>query len=307
MNETAKRILSGVTIAIIVICGLYFDHFNWIFPFLLVSLFALLGLYEFYILVDKGLAGSAFKTIGYLFSILILFSYYAQFLNIKDPDSTSLSGFHQFIAIYFAPHGLQLTPLFMVALLICASVIQIINRPLDGAIYSISVTLLGVFYTTVGISHALLLYALSSGLFYMILFALIPIASDTGAYFFGRWFGSHNAGLQVSPKKTYEGYIGGIFTAVLIANLFTWLWKKYSWADSAQSIDIGLIEMSILAFCMAIVSIFGDLVESAFKRDARIKDSAATIPGHGGILDLADAMYYCFPAGYFYLVIRQVF
>lgn len=304
MNETTKRILSGVTIAGIVVGALRYDTYNWIFPFLLISIFAILGLFEFYVLVDRGIDGSAFRKLGYVFAFLILASFYAQFLFIKAPDGAGLSSFHQTLMKYFYPSGLQLTPLLLISLLILASVIQIIYRPLDGGIYSLSVTVFGVFYTTVGVSHALLLYALPVGLFYLILFTLLPIASDTGAYFSGRWFGRHNAGLKVSPKKTYEGYLGGIITAIIIANLYIWLWNENA-GTTNHVIPMGTVEISLLAFLMAIISIFGDLVESAFKRDAKIKDSANTIPGHGGVLDLADAMFYCFPAGYFYIVIRQ--
>lgn len=143
-------------------------------------------------------------------------------------------------------------------------------------------------------------------MFYLVLFALIPIASDSGAYFAGRWFGRHNAGFKVSPKKTYEGYVGGVIFAMIMGNAFLWGWQKYAWVDTGKDIPIGHLEMSVLALFMAFLAIFGDLAESAFKRDAKIKDSAATIPGHGGILDLADAMFFCFPAGFYYLTLREL-
>ncbi|MCB1173385.1 MAG: phosphatidate cytidylyltransferase [Leptospiraceae bacterium] len=306
MNETAKRIVSGVGIGAVVIFALSYDVYGWIFPFCLVAVFALLGLYEFQVLTDRGLDGSAFRKTAFVFSVLILLAFYARFLTIKDPEALHQSELHVLLRTWFYPAATNLVPLLMIALLVASSALQILSRPLDGAIYSISVTVSGVFYTTIGVGYALLLYALPAGLFYLILFALIPISSDTGAYFAGRWFGRHNAGLKVSPRKTWEGYIGGVVLSVLVVNGFLYGWTEYARSQDWPLPNIAMLEISLLGVIMSFVSVIGDLAESAFKRDAKIKDSAQTIPGHGGILDLADALFFAFPVGYFYLVLRQV-
>lgn len=148
------------------------------------------------------------------------------------------------------------------------------------------------------------MYALEDGLFWLVLFLVLPIASDSGAYFAGKWFGRHNAGLKVSPHKTYEGYVGGIVLTVLVGIGLLLGWQE--WGPAGQrDVSIPLLEMGFLSLIIAFISIAGDLIESAIKRDARIKDSASTIPGHGGILDLADAMYFSLPIGFYYLLIRS--
>lgn len=305
MNETAKRILSGVTMAVLACGAFYSDFFNWILLFALLFLFSQMGLYEFYHLTDRGIDGRPFRKLGAFFAGLIVLGYYAQFLAMKGAQGHEIDGFAQTFVTWFYPNGNNLAPTLLFVFLIFASVLQILTRPLDGTIYNLAVSVGGIVYTTLGVAHGMLLMGLPHGLFYLVLFALLPISTDTGAYFAGRWFGRHNAGLKVSPKKTYEGYAGGIVTAVIIGVAYLWGWNQ--WAPAAMAgIPMHPVEMGVLAFVIAFVSIFGDLAESAFKRDAKIKDSASTIPGHGGMLDLADAIYFSLPVGYFYLTYKSM-
>ena len=305
MNETTKRILSGVTIGGLACGALYAEAFDWILLFVLLFLFSQMGLYEFYHLTDRGLDGRPFRKLGAFFAGLIVLGYYAQFLAMKSAQGYELDGFVATFVAWFYPNGNNLAPTLLFIFLICASILQILTRPLDGTIYNLSVSVGGIIYTTQGVCHGMLLMGMPHGIFYLVLFAVLPVSTDTGAYFAGRWFGRHNAGLKVSPKKTYEGYAGGIVTAVVVGIGLLLGWQK--WAPAALAdIPMHPVEMSVLAFFIAFVSIFGDLAESALKRDAKIKDSASTIPGHGGMLDLADAIYFSLPIGYFYLTYKSM-
>ncbi|MBX7057451.1 MAG: phosphatidate cytidylyltransferase [Leptospirales bacterium] len=302
MGETAKRILSGLALGALALAALGLDTYHWVFLLALIMLFGLLGLTEYYRLTDRGMDGRPLRFAGYFFSVLIILGAYAQFLQ------TQLSAGHLapnwlLAAAGFLYPGQSLTPLFLVLMLVCAMVGQLLLRPLDGTVYSVAVTVFGPLYTVVSVSFGLLLYALPQGMFYTVLFIVIPISCDTGAYFAGRWFGRHNAGLKVSPRKTYEGYVGGVIFTVVVALGFTMAWRNLAPAP-LQSIAIGSIEMGVMAFFFSFLAIFGDLAESALKRDSRVKDSASTIPGHGGVLDLADAIFFCLPAGYLYLTLR---
>lgn len=303
MNETAKRILSAVVIASLACGALYSDFFNWILLFVLLALFSQMGLYEFYHLTDRGHDGRPFRKLGALFAMLIVVGYYAQFLAMKADQGYTLTPFADHLVFWFYPGSQNLAPTLLFGFIIAAGVLQIITRPLDGSIYSLSVSVAGIVYTTIGVCHGMLLMALPHGLFYLVLFAVLPISSDTGAYFAGRWFGRHNAGLKVSPKKTYEGYAGGIILAVAVAVGLLYGWQRLAPGELA-AVPMHPVEIGVLAFFIAFIAIFGDLVESAFKRDAKIKDSASTIPGHGGMLDLADAIYFSLPIGYFYLMYK---
>jgi phosphatidate cytidylyltransferase len=170
-------------------------------------------------------------------------------------------------------------------------------------------TVTGVLYVALPFATVLPMLVLKEGIFIFVYTALATIMTDVGAYFAGRWFGKHNAGLKVSPKKTWEGYIGGIIFANLFNLVFLYLWKYFHPDLSKDSLIIlpSYLESIILTLFFSFVSIFGDLVESALKRDAKLKDSSSIIPGHGGVLDLVDAMLFTFPLGYFYFYIKIKF
>ncbi len=116
--------------------------------------------------------------------------------------------------------------------------------------------------------------------------------ADTFAYFSGRAFGKHPLFPRVSPKKTWEGAIGGGVGAFLVMAGFKLvvLHEALTWADVA-----------VVGFACGVASQFGDLVESHFKRSVSVKDSATWLPGHGGLLDRIDAAVVAVPLVVLYL------
>jgi phosphatidate cytidylyltransferase len=156
----------------------------------------------------------------------------------------------------------------------------------------LAVSLLGLLYIPLLLSHAVLLRALPAGRDWIFLVLFVVMASDTLAYFIGRKFGRHRLYEAVSPKKSIEGSIGGLFGGVLGAMLC----KLWFFAD-LSSIDVLLVGVGVGAF-----SQLGDLVESLLKRSFGVKDSGALIPGHGGILDRLDSLLFAFPITYYYAV-----
>jgi phosphatidate cytidylyltransferase len=122
--------------------------------------------------------------------------------------------------------------------------------------------------------------------------------NDTFAYFIGRQFGKHPMAPSISPKKTWEGFIGG-FPGAATGLFLTWLVAGSNYPFTL-SVSIGLI---------IITSIFGpigDLVESRFKRIAGVKDSGSLLPGHGGFFDRFDALILSSVAVFFYIQITQL-
>lgn len=109
-------------------------------------------------------------------------------------------------------------------------------------------------------------------------------ASDSGAYFAGTKFGKTKLFERVSPKKSWEGSIGGMVTAMVVATIISRYFTNYS---AFQWYAIGVI--------IVVAGTYGDLVESLFKRSINIKDSADTIPGHGGFLDRFDGLLLSIP------------
>lgn len=304
MGETANRILFGVLIATLAICTLAFDFWHRILAVVLVALFSLLGVNEFFRLTDRGYEGRPLRTVGYVFSALLVLCFYAHSLAIAgvgQPGAVlSTTGFPELLVKAFYP-GTSLAPLAILLFVMSTLVFQLLLRPLDGSIYSVSVTVFGVLYACLPFTFVFLILSVKSGVFYLIYFIVASEMTDAGAYFAGRWFGKHNAGLQASPKKTYEGYIGGIVVANILAHGLLAGWHHYA----PGTVGMGHWEIGILTFAISMVTIFGDLTESVLKRDARIKDSASIIPGHGGILDLVDALLFVLPLGYLYLHYKQ--
>lgn len=120
-------------------------------------------------------------------------------------------------------------------------------------------------------------------------------ASDTFAFFVGTAIGSHKLASTISPKKTVEGFLGSLVgTPAVTAAVGHFLFS------------FPMTEMLILGFLMAIVATLGDLVESALKRFAGMKDSGFFLPGHGGVLDRFDSVLYTAPFFYYFVVVMGI-
>ena len=117
-------------------------------------------------------------------------------------------------------------------------------------------------------------------------------SSDTFAYFVGVAIGSHKLASSISPNKTIEGFLGGVLGTTAMAVLV-----------GHVAFGFPVIEMAILGFVLAIVATLGDLVESVMKRFAGVKDSGMLLPGHGGMLDRFDSIFYTAPVFYYFIII----
>lgn len=308
MGETLKRLIAGFTIGGIVILLLNTLHFFYgIHAIFFILIFVLIGLEEYYRLTDKGIDGKPIRPLGYIFGILMVLSYYTEFLY----ESRNILSFNEHFLSFITTYQEIKNPVIpiLVLFVIITKSYSMMFRPLDGNAYNVMSTVTGVLYVALPFATVLPMLVLKEGIFIFVYTALATIMTDVGAYFAGRWFGKHNAGLKVSPKKTWEGYIGGIIFANLFNLVFLYLWKYFHPDLSKDSLIIlpSYLESIILTLFFSFVSIFGDLVESALKRDAKLKDSSSIIPGHGGVLDLVDAMLFTFPLGYFYFYIKIKF
>ena len=129
-----------------------------------------------------------------------------------------------------------------------------------------------------------------------VLFTLALVwAADTGAFFFGRWLGRVPLAPRVSPKKTWEGVIGGVATSALVA-----------WVAASFVFNVNVWQFVLVCVAVAALSIVGDLTESMLKRAVGLKDSGNVFPGHGGMLDRIDSVTAAAPALVFSLIGMQV-
>jgi phosphatidate cytidylyltransferase len=122
-------------------------------------------------------------------------------------------------------------------------------------------------------------------------FFLLLWTSDTGAYLAGRSLGRTKLFERVSPKKTWEGSLGGLLLTLLVAFFLHRIFD-----------DVGLRDWLIIGTLVVIFGTFGDLFESLLKRNLHIKDSGTILPGHGGVLDRFDGLFLAVPAIFFYLL-----
>ena len=121
-------------------------------------------------------------------------------------------------------------------------------------------------------------------------FFILIWANDTGAYLTGMSFGRHKLMERISPKKTWEGFVGGIIIAALAA------WFLSGWLGVVDK-----LHWIIIALIVSIAGTYGDLIESMLKRSTGVKDSGSIMPGHGGFLDRFDSAIVSFPLVYLFI------
>ena len=170
----------------------------------------------------------------------------------------------------------------------------------NNALANSAITFFGIFYISL-FSFFILIRELSFGTTssyltggWVVLLIFVTIwLCDTGAYLFGSLFGSHSLFHRVSPKKTWEGAIGGLLIGIATA-----IGLRYLVAQS-----LSLTDAVCIGGIVGIIGQLSDLIESLYKRDAGVKDSSNILPGHGGFLDRFDSPLLVAPSVYLYFVI----
>lgn len=269
-SNLQQRIITGLVLGVLILGSIWLGPFYQGIAF---SSFMLLGLWEFYTLCEKISAVRISKEMGVFIGLFIYVLLIGMSMKILPVISITLISplFFSLILIeLWKKHG---SPLLNIALL------------LMGIIY---VTI--PFYLCIDLNLRNNEYLSSVSVMFILIWT-----NDSMAYFTGKFMGKRPLFPRISPKKTWEGTIGGIVFTLLagfIIGAYVNRGRVDFWLVSAVLISLG--------------AIFGDLLESLFKRSLNVKDSGTVLPGHGGILDRFDAalfsipFFYCWYMLYFY-------
>ena len=256
------RAISGILYGVLIIASLVID--NELLFDILFGLIAVLGIHEFnHLMSAEGRnIEKSLDAVGGLLLFLV-------------PVIWVIGGSTLGIGLYLA---------YLVARLVVQLYIKQGN-PLT----SLSASLMGQVYVALPLSILSSLYHFVGQYMVLAMFAFIWI-SDTGAYMVGCLIGKHRLFERISPKKSWEGFFGGLGLSIIIAAL------------AARYIPDGFVLLSgyaqwiVFAVLVTIFSTWGDLCESLIKRTVGVKDSGKLIPGHGGILDRIDSLLLVAPA-----------
>lgn len=169
------------------------------------------------------------------------------------------------------------------------------ERGRDQAGTDFAVTIGGLFYIGWFGAYFISLRNLPEGRWWILVVLPAVWFADTGAYFIGKRFGRHLLSPRLSPKKTWEGYFGGILVGVVCTTLFAALWRLGAGSDSS----ITYLRGALVGLVMGIFPTLGDLGESMIKRQMGVKDSGNILPGHGGALDRVDSWLWAAVIGYY--------
>ena len=172
------------------------------------------------------------------------------------------------------------------------------ERGRDQAGTDFAVTLGGMLYIGWFGAYFLSVRDLPDGKWWILMVLPAVWFADTGAYFIGKRFGRHLLSPRLSPKKTWEGYIGGIFTGIILTAIFAYLWRLGAGPDSG----ITVVRGAVMGLVMGIFPTLGDLGESMIKRQMGVKDSGNLLPGHGGAFDRIDSWLWAVVIGYYMIL-----
>ncbi|MBK5721130.1 phosphatidate cytidylyltransferase [Dysgonomonas sp. Marseille-P4677] len=267
------RFLAGAVFISLLLGGMLINEYSFLIVF---SLITVLCLYEFYGLVEKDAKVPVIRTWNILggFFLFVGGFYYCVY------SST---------AIAFIPYIIYLITLFISELYLKRS------NPIQSLAYS----LLGQLYIAAPMALTnYLVFAYQPGSYhYVYILALLVFiwVNDTFAYLTGMAFGKHRLFERISPKKSWEGFIGGAIVSICSSLIFAYFFPNLS-----------TIAWLGFAAVTVVCGTWGDLFESLIKRTLGVKDSGTMIPGHGGILDRFDSTILAIPSIFVYLIIISI-
>jgi len=297
-----RRLGSSIALWSFVLAALFAGEFNFggfdarlladILFLIVMLVIAALGLEEFYELIEK--AGYAcFRGWGIIGGLILMTStfLYVQGGIIPNVHPGKANDFETGILILFV-------------LGLCFR--QFMAKRGGSGLLRISTTLFGLMYVVWLLNFIQKLHFFPAvslpdghvtnvdGNFYVLYFILVTKFSDLGAYCVGSLIGRHKMIPRISPNKTWEGFGGAIAISTIVSVVFARLARGHLYG-------MNVWHAIVLGVLLSVTAVIGDLIESIFKREAKVKDSGRWFPGIGGILDLMDSLLFNAPLMYLYL------
>jgi len=244
---------------------------------ILVAIWGLLAVFEFYRMVAASKV-SPLTYFGLIWTLLFILSPNSELLCILKPH-----------------FNLELlTPLLLTSAVILSLICLLLRRQKEGAFIGWAWTIGGILYIGWLLSHFVALRGLDDGRNWVFLALFTTFASDTAAFFVGRALGKHHLAPRISPGKTWEGAIAGVFGAIIVSLLFT--------LSTPLQLPLIYWQAILLGLLVSVFGQLGDLVESLLKRNMGVKESGKLIPGHGGVLDRIDSVVFAGIVVYYYAI-----
>lgn len=265
MNNFLQRTLSGFLFVLIIVGSIAWNPYSFALVFTLITGWTV---YEFHKLTNQQHDVQAMSLLSVIGAVLLFVTSFLYASGLIIYPSFSIYGLYVVLMLVIELYRRKSNPLHNWAYFLLGQVIIALPFSLLSFILFIEsynpIILIAVFVTI--------------------------WVNDTGAYLVGMTFGKHRLFERVSPKKSWEGFIGGALAALISGYVF-----------SLFITDINLWQWLIFSEIVVIFGTFGDLLESLLKRTVNVKDSGDVIPGHGGLLDRFDSMLLAAPAIFIFL------
>lgn len=288
--------LSRLLVIILTVPILIYVFLSGDITFLIFNIIVIgISMYEFYtILRNKG-KGVYYKTgimLGVSLPILIYFKHdisilfrYLRIFNYKTEIAFDSGA-------------------FVILSLMVIAILQILGSKIKNSTEELMYTLLGIIYISFFLSYMMIIREEFHNGKIMLLYTFVSIwACDTLAYIVGVLIGGKifktRLSEKISPKKSIEGFIGGILGVFISTYGYIYIYKEFFRADLFEKINLN--EAIILSILIALFSVLGDLFESKLKREFGVKDSGTILLGHGGFLDRFDSAMFVMPIVYYFV------
>ncbi len=258
-----KRIITALCILPLLIAAIWFDRpLPWFTIF--AAVWGLLAVFEFYQITDVS-RRRLLTSLGLIWTLFFILSPHFDYSF--------------------------LFPLLLTSVLMLSMLLLVFLPKKEGAFTNWAWMIAGILYVGWLLSFLVAL-RLDAGRNWIFLTLLTAFGCDTAAFFVGRAVGRHRLAPRISPRKTWEGAVAGVFGAVIVSLLFT--------LSTPLGLPLSYGQAVIIGILVSIMGQFGDLVESLLKRNTGVKESGNLMPGHGGLLDRMDSVVFAGVTVYYF-------